>query len=349
MEILRKTVNLTINEIDTQDSNNNQLIFYETYDELIAKNETLTLEVFIDKVEQKRDGKSESGTQDITITNACEAFFYFSQSSLSILFVDLEMFNQQYTSFISKIRIILSKKGISMKEYMSKIYCELGQFYFKVTENIKLKKLSEFYKYANHKLSIFKDSSKQNVYSRYNHYREWINNTKLKDAVLYPVFVMEKVNNLSNNSRVFIYNQVYQPTKDITFTATGNSYNFVIKNVQNVRESSLSVYSSIKDNMINLLNSKIREDYIDRYVKIHVKEEKNLIIIEISKNFFVVNSSKMTSLISNTLDCLKNIKIRDNIHQLYEKSKETSVQIKDNFIEKYKRFVTFFEHKSDKK
>ena len=75
MEILRKTVKLTINEIDKQNSNNNHLIFYETYHKLIAKNETPTLDEFINKVEQKRDGKSESSTQDITITNACEEFF----------------------------------------------------------------------------------------------------------------------------------------------------------------------------------------------------------------------------------------------------------------------------------
>jgi len=54
MDILKKTVNLTINEFDKIDQDKNNLILYETYNELVSKNEDLTLEEFTQKVEEKR-------------------------------------------------------------------------------------------------------------------------------------------------------------------------------------------------------------------------------------------------------------------------------------------------------
>ena len=348
MEILRKTVNLTINEIDSFDADNKNLIFYETYQEMISLNESPTLEEFTSKVEEKSNGKNEANKLDITMTNACEAFYFFSQSSFSTLIVDLEMFNLQYTSFISKIRIILNKKGHSLKEFMFKIYKDLEQIYSNVKDNIKFKKLFEFYKISNEKLKIFKDNSREMVVTKYNNYRDWVYNSKIKNTFMYPGFIFEKVNELSSNSRVFLYDKIYQPSKNITFSASAYSYNLIINNVENVKESSLTVYSSIKENTLKLLNSKlkIKEDYIDKFIKIHVDEEKNLIIIEISKKLFAINSDKFTTFISKTLEILKNLKLKENIQQIYEKSKETSLHLKDKAIEKYKKFVTFFDKNS---
>ena len=348
MEILRKTVNLTINEIDSFDADNKNLIFYETYQEMISLNESPTLEEFTFKVEEKSNGKNEANKLDITMTNACEAFYFFSQSSFSTLIVDLEMFNLQYTSFISKIRIILNKKGHSLKEFMFKIYKDLEQIYSNVKDNIKFKKLFEFYKISNEKLKIFKDNSREMVVTKYNNYRDWVYNSKIKNTFMYPGFIFEKVNELSSNSRVFLYDKIYQPSKNITFSASAYSYNLIINNVENVKESSLTVYSSIKENTLKLLNSKlkIKEDYIDKFIKIHVDEEKNLIIIEISKKLFAINSDKFTTFISKTLEILKNLKLKENIQQIYEKSKETSLHLKDKAIEKYKKFVTFFDKNS---
>ena len=291
MDILSKTVNLTINEIDTLENENNDLIFYNTYNEMIAINQELTLEEYICKVEELRNGgKNKDNSHDITITNACEAFFFFTQTSLSLLIIDLEMFNQQYTSLISKIRIVINKKGKSVQEYLSKFTEEFCKLYINLKNDAKNKNLFEFY------------------------------NT-----------IYDKINNLSSNSTLFIYQKIYQPTKDITFTTTGYSYNFIIKNVDNAKNISLDIYSSMKENAL-----KIIDEYFDKYVKIDVDEDKDTIVIQISRKILSENSSK---LVSFTFEYLKKIKINKVLTEMLQKSIETSLQLKDRIIEKYRRLL----------
>lgn len=338
MEILSKTVNLIINEIDSPDNELNNLIFYDTYKEMIASNHMLSLEEFTSKVEEKRLTKNDTDSNDIILSNACEAFYYFTQSSLSNLIIDLEMFNQQYTSFNSKIRIILNKKGVSIKDYIFKLTSDAKQFYFYLKGNIKLQKLTEFYKNANNRLSIVNESSEKLVVSKYNCYRQWINSTKLNEVLFYPRFVLEKVKNLSGNSRVIIYEKIYQPIKDISILVSENSLKFVVRNVENVQATSLAVYTSIRENTLKLWESKFKQEYIDQYIKIHLDDENNTIVIDISKKVFALDSSKLMDLYSYIFKRLKSIKISDNLHEFYEKSIETSKQIKENVIEKYRSF-----------
>ena len=332
MDILSKTVNLTINEIDTLENENNDLIFYNTYNEMIAINQELTLEEYICKVEELRNGgKNKDNSHDITITNACEAFFFFTQTSLSLLIIDLEMFNQQYTSLISKIRIVINKKGKSVQEYLSKFTEEFCKLYINLKNDAKNKNLFEFYNTIYDKILLINESSKIMVVSKYKNYKEWINSIDMKNVFSYPKFVVGKLNNLSSNSTLFIYQKIYQPTKDITFTTTGYSYNFIIKNVDNAKNISLDIYSSMKENAL-----KIIDEYFDKYVKIDVDEDKDTIVIQISRKILSENSSK---LVSFTFEYLKKIKINKVLTEMLQKSIETSLQLKDRIIEKYRRLL----------
>ena len=241
------------------------------------------------------------------------------------------MFNQQYTSLISKIRIVINKKGKSVQEYLSKFTEEFCKLYINLKNDAKNKNLFEFYNTIYDKILLINESSKIMVVSKYKNYKEWINSIDMKNVFSYPKFVVGKLNNLSSNSTLFIYQKIYQPTKDITFTTTGYSYNFIIKNVDNAKNISLDIYSSMKENAL-----KIIDEYFDKYVKIDVDEDKDTIVIQISRKILSENSSK---LVSFTFEYLKKIKINKVLTEMLQKSIETSLQLKDRIIEKYRRLL----------
>ncbi len=336
MEILKKTVNLTINDIDSVDNDNQNLILLDTFNELLAKNENFSLEDFTSKVEERRENENNSA-KDVTITNACEAFYYFGQSSLSTLIIDLEMFNQQYSSFISKIKIILSKKSYSLKDLLNKISTNMGSLYINVRDNIKFQKLNEFYTYVLMKLSNFKDNSSEIIVSQYKNYKDWILSLDFSNLPFYPTLAYEKLNTYTQISRVFLYEKVFLPTKAITVATTSSTYSFILRNVENAKNTSLKIYSNIKDGKIGDSLAHFKEEYIDKIVRIYVDEDQNLIVIEVSRK---VISSLTPEIIKILIGILKKIKtnVSCNAQKLLVKSKETSLVLKDNIMERYRRF-----------
>ena len=81
---------------------------------------------------------------------------------------------------------------------------------------------------------------------------------------------------------------------------------------------------------------KIIDEYFDKYVKIDVDEDKDTIVIQISRKILSENSSK---LVSFTFEYLKKIKINKVLTEMLQKSIETSLQLKDRIIEKYRRLL----------
>jgi hypothetical protein len=336
MEILKKTVNLTINDIDSVDNDNQNLILLDTFNELLAKNENFSLEDFTSKVEERRDNENNSA-KDVTITNACEAFYYFGQSSLSTLIIDLEMFNQQYSSFISKIKIILSKKSYTLNELLKKFSTNMGSLYIHVRDNIKFQRLNEFYNSVMMKLSNFKENSSEIVSSHYKNYKDWILSLNISNLPFYSTLAYEKINTYTQISRVFLYEKVFLPTIAITVATTSSTYSFILRNVENAKNASLKIYSNIKDGKIGDSLAHFKEDYIDKIIRIYVDEDQNLIVIEVSRKVifnFTPESLKFL------IDILNNIRINlsSNAQKLLDKSKETSLVLKDNIMERYRRF-----------
>jgi len=235
MDILSKSVNYTINEIEkVQDPDST--VLYDTFNQLKSENkEQLTLENFIKEVENKKlvVDCSESSTKSV-----CEAFFNFSSASLEDLIYDLDMFNKQSTSLLQKLRIIFSKKSKSLSNLYQSFLNSTYELIYKVGDNNRLEKIKEFYKSCYDKVYDAKEKSVQVFKDKYNSYKDWIDHSVFKEVVNYPQFMFEKL----NKSRIYMYDNIYFPCKDVTVKVTGNSYNFVVKNLENVKKKLLSNY-----------------------------------------------------------------------------------------------------------
>jgi len=245
MEMLSKSVNLTLNEVDQIDEHTS-LLLHNTYNEL-SRSET-TLENYTKRVEEKRS--DENKANDATNKKACEVYYYFALTTLTDLIYDIDLFNQRSTSLLSKIGVILSKRGESLQNYFKKIYANMGSLLSGVKENLRTEKLKEFYANYYEKMSNLSSSSLQAVKTKVDSYKEWVGSNKyVQNALHYPNIFYEKASSYSSSSRVYVYDHIYSPCKNVTVTVTSDSYNFVLRNVENAKETSKKIYESVKENV----------------------------------------------------------------------------------------------------
>jgi len=226
---------------------------------------------------------------------------------------------------ISKIRNIVNKKGSKIKEYAINVTKNVGDVY----DNLKLLNMREFYEVSFDKIKNFSRNSQEIMVVKYKNYREWVSNMKMRDALYYPSMAFEKMSAISSTSRVFVYEKVYQPTKDITIAVTSNSYNFIVTNLNDVRHFSEEVYQNIKRKYSDLSDN----------VRIEENEEKNAVEIIISRR--ILPTKKIKAFLSEVYNKISSLKGAINV--FYDKTKETSIQIKENLLEKYRRFLNLLE------
>jgi len=147
-----------------------------------------------------------------------------------------------------------------------------------------------------------------------------------------------------NKSRIYMYDNIYFPCKDVTVKVTGNSYNFVVKNLENVKKTSEQLLSGVKEKTSSLY-SKMKDD-ISKYVQIESDEKKDVIVIHISKDL-MMDQEKFRNLMNSILEQISIVKIKENSVYIYEKTKEKSVLVKESMLNKYKEFLSLF-HKVSK-
>jgi len=337
MDILSKSVNYTINEVEKVQKIDSTVL-YDTFNQLKTENkEQLTLENFIKEVENKKliVFCSESSTKSI-----CEAFFNFSIVSLEDLIYDLDMFNKQSTSLLQKLRIIFSKKSKSLSSLYQSFLNYTYELIYKVGDNKRIEKIKDFYKSCYNKIYNAQEKSVQILKDKYNSYRDWVDHSYFKEVVNYPQFMFEKL----NKSRIYMHDNIYVPCKDVTIKVTRNSYNLVVKNLENVKKTSEQLLSGVKEHTSSLY-TKMKDDF-SKYVKIELDEKKDAIVINISKDL-MIEKEKFRSLMNSILEQISLVKIKENSVYIYEKTKEKSVLVKESMISKYKEFLSLF-HKLSK-
>ena len=113
---------------------------------------------------------------------------------------------------------------------------------------------------------------------------------------------------------------------------------FVLKNVENVKESSKNMYVSIKET-IGDKYSHLKEN-VDHIIKYEDDEENGLIVIRISKKH--LKTTKLRKILASIYEQVSIVKFKENANFLFEKTKETTVVVKENLIEKYRKFLTWY-------
>jgi len=250
------------------------------------------------------------------------------------------MFNKQSTSLLQKLRIIFSKKSKSLSSLYQSFLNYTYELIYKVGDNKRIEKIKDFYKSCYNKIYNAQEKSVQILKDKYNSYRDWVDHSYFKEVVNYPQFMFEKL----NKSRIYMHDNIYVPCKDVTIKVTRNSYNLVVKNLENVKKTSEQLLSGVKEHTSSLY-TKMKDDF-SKYVKIELDEKKDAIVINISKDL-MIEKEKFRSLMNSILEQISLVKIKENSVYIYEKTKEKSVLVKESMISKYKEFLSLF-HKLSK-
>ena len=334
MDILSRAVNLTLNEVDNIDYKNS-LILHDSFIELSSNIQELSLINFINYVIQKRESsQKEKLPNDETLRNACEIYYSFARTSLIELINDLELFNKRSTSLLNKFGVILSNRKKSIQTLVASIVSNFGNYVATVQQNIRYNNLKEYYQKAFTNMKDYSDSSLQLVKTKVDLYKDWLNNMKyVKSALYYQNMFYEKASTYSSNSSLYFYDRIYSPFKNVTFLISGDSTEFVIKNVVNIKNNSSKLIDSIRENF-NLTYSNL-SDYFNQIVKFDVNEKEDLIIIKVSrKNMEKLKIGKFFSLV---LENLSVIKFKENVFYLVDKTNG----LKTNILDKYRKFLSW--------
>jgi len=167
------------------------------------------------------------------------------------------------------------------------------------------------------------------------------NQRYLKEPLHYSFIVFEKASAYTANGTIFLYDRVYSPCKNVTVTATRESYEFVLRNVENAKESSKKLFEKMEHNYAAL------KDNISHVVKVEVEEENDLIIIKINRK--CLNTSKLREMVNHLYQQISLVTFKEGVTFLYEKTKDTSLALKESMVDKYRRFLTLFDSDQGKR
>jgi hypothetical protein len=335
MDLLLRAVNFTVNESEKIDSQNT-LLLYDTFIELSADQANLNITSFIKRVLEKRHISSQQASEDEQfIISASTTFFNFARTSLVDLLYDLDLFNQQSQNLLFILSDIFSRRKQGFQTILTAIYSRFGNLLANVRE-IRYENLKDFYLNFYSKVKEYSMTSLAIVKKKVNTYKDWVNSIDyVQDALFYPKFYFEKASSYTVGSSIYLYERMYSPCKNITMTVTGDYYNFVLKNVENVRENSKKIYESVVE-VLRTKYDKVKENLT------------HVILYEIQEDVMVFKINKKqigdirSQFITSVIEQLSRVKFQENIVIIYEKTKGNVLIIKENLLEKYKKFFNSF-------
>ena len=336
MNLLLRAVNFTINESEKIDSLKS-LLLYDTFVELSSEKTNITLTNFIKKASEKR----QSNNQDVSengdsFTSACTLFFNFAKTGLIDLLYDLDLFNQQSKSILCILSDIFSRRKQNIQTILASLYNHFGNFLTNVSKEIRFENLKQFYEKFYTKLRECSESSVAVVKKKVNTYRDWVNSIDyVQDVLYYPHFFFEKASTYTIGSKVFLYERMYSPCKNVTLTITGDYYNFVLKNVENVRENANKIYESIKEG-VGAKYYQVKQNF-NQTVQYELQE--NSLLIKINKKQIEDIRSHFIAIV---IEQLSLVKFQEKFNVILENTKGNALLIKQNLLEKYKNFFDSF-------
>ena len=353
MVILIKAVELTLNKIenDSSDSNINFNTSKEKYIKFICHLQTLknrkniefNFQNYLTILKQDSIIKlSDNESDESGFLNSSEAFYHFSICSFTDLVKDLNVLISESSNLFYKLRKILFRNREKLRNLYFNLSKNLSDIYSKSSQyRIDLKSLKNFYQYCENKLANVKEMKIANYnLGKFEKYKSWMKDNYDKNLRIYPYFL---VNIWSQyHPSIDIYEKVYNPMKDFTISFTSNSVKFLI-------ESSKNFKSRIDDVQKFVFEvTKKNYDYLaediffskNPLIQISQDNENDLIIIKISRRIILNDRKKFNSLMEDLSSLFSRIKIKENFIYIYNKTKENTIFLKENLLDRYKKFLS---------
>lgn len=353
-QIFLLAVNYAINDYEGVIINGSYL---EEFTKLQKEDSNLTLKVFTEKMCKRFD--SELSPE---LENACKSFFNLANSNFDDLINDLHVFNLHSTSLIFHLKNIFLNNFQEYGKTLAKLlrlsdenvnfvksqFSIITTNYDKVNNLIRsmknttttkidemrtwidetytkeLKVVSNYYQDVN----TFSSEKLVQIKGNLKSMNEWINTSYLVTKLSSPISIAgEKVYNITRSTRVFLYESIYSPVKDLTVNVSNTTIDFVVNKSAFLRSNVTEMTSLIVEKLQNMLATTKNYLFDSKDEPLYIVENtEEYLIISISRKVAAI-PSKIIAFLQFIIEKIKNMEYKKDALQLYESSKQKSQEI----------------------
>ena len=122
--ILKKALNFTLNDLNSQEQDKNSLLYLNVYTEMrkVSSNE-LTMQLFLNEINKSSEKcESKSNISEVELLNPTSTFYNFANISLVDLLKDIKTFNVNSSNLIEKIKFLFSSNYSRAKHLVKYTY-----------------------------------------------------------------------------------------------------------------------------------------------------------------------------------------------------------------------------------
>lgn len=303
IQILRKAVNLTINELSGDEGQEDSLLLYDTFIDL---DKQATLEGFCNAYLENL------GKNAYYAKNSCEVFYNYSITSIEQFVEDLNSFNQQNTSIIYIGFAFIQAQYRNQSTRLTTIY------------KLSRSNLKEVKKDLDSKTGLIKSE----MASRLEIMNKWVKSTYsvYKDTYKekYPT-VFEKISYLNES--------YFTPVQTKMVNYSGEYYTFIL----NSYSKGVSKFDEAKLNILEKVSATYKEttESAEKYVNLTVDKFGKIAVVQVCFDKLKISKEEFYTLLTSIQKYIKEYDI-ENFKKI---ASETYTYGKNRILQSYHNFL----------
>jgi hypothetical protein len=345
LRIFRMAFNYTLNEFNSDEKDKKSLDMFNTFLDMNIKEESASLENFVKSYYEKKEIKSFDQDTERRLLVNLEYYYNFLNTSLGDLIEEIELFNNNSSSVVYKLKTLLSFKNL--QRLYIKYFDLLANYVEKGLRNLKLESVINFTKNAYDQIKSFGDKSLAVAKKNYGNIKEWVNSAADKSYTVYDAYsknifqyttvFYQAAMKYTENPRRLVDEKVYQPVKNLTINVKDMYVKLVVGTFEIGKNRTIEFKNLVQEKAKNLKVNVLGEEPL---VKLEEDtEDKNYLNISISKRLFIISPNKAKEFINSIMDLLNSFSITNIGMSAYNYTKGKIDQTRDYVFNTYRKFL----------
>lgn len=335
-EIFNTAYNYTLNEFNSSEEKKKSLSMYHLFSEIQEHHpESFNVRGYSDEyIKRKKLTDSEARETRPYL----EYFFNYSLSSFDDLIEEVELFGKNSTNLLFKIKSLISYKNI--RRTYEKYYELVTSYAEKGLKNVRLDAVLNFYKSVHGYLQQKSEMGLEKIRTNYQGLKKWIDNNQIyQDSRDFYFRAYENARKYTEIPRSFVYNNIYQPLRNVTVLVTEQGVRLVLDTSKWTKEQITQFKDTIVTTTENVLtgtkNLLFGEEAL---IKIH-SDKDDYVSIELNKKLFIVDPEKTKELFKSILESIRNFSVTETTKSAYNGVAVRVNNVKTYLYESYRKFL----------
>lgn len=347
--IMRRGLNYTLNELDPKEEDKYSLLINDAYTHLQTDSEVIpSFDAYLQEINKRKSvneetpGRDRTNNEDVELPNAYSIFYNFAVNSFKDFNQDIKLFNLNSSSTLFKIKK-LTKNYLSNLSEFAKLSSNLVDY---LSNNLKALRTTKAVQFLHSVYSAYRDSFKNGLDTLNNKYtdlRGWIN--KSYADILHTDFI-QKISNTGTNARIYIYENIVSPARDVFVFYSTNTFNIVVKTANWTKEQITNVIKSVSEIICSVASkaSEGKKSYFGEgpLFNIHTDQEK-YINIEINKSLNILDNEKVKDAANEIVNKIVNM----SMYEAIETGVKNTIAAKKFIVERFRKMLSCGEDKRE--